>query len=115
MDPTEAGKTAFICYRQLEELLAVLGQSSVPGMGYSLDACARAYNQVLSGLAECFSLDSAFARRIGSLQPVSETEVTTETWQTLRTDGPFLRGTARAFVELYLSADDKKKAVGFNP
>lgn len=73
MEPNEAAKTEFICYRQLEEIVRFtdsaaggnlpswVGQTTVPH-----------FNQVVHQLKRCFQIDSTFLSSIEGIKPIGE-------------------------------------------
>ena len=105
MEQPQAAKTVFICYRQLEELLSSL---SVGAVVYQRET----YNRILDSLNGCFKVDPDFLASIDHLRPV--TMAGPQAIQQMRADGVILKAAAHAFIELYLSSEDKKKAIGFN-
>jgi DNA-binding SARP family transcriptional activator len=107
LDPNEAGKRALIAYRQLSEIVkSDIGVTSAK-------TYLESYNQILGTLVSCFTIDPAFTDAVkhlrklgGSLDHLSNQ---------MESDGKVLLATARAFIELYLSPEDKKKAaIGFD-
>lgn len=115
MSPAEAAKIVFICFRQLEELLRQLASDGrdYASVCHTVSASVPTYNAILSSLKECFAIDREFAQRIDHLQPLSSENE----WETIRkmsVEGAVLRGSAHAFIELYLSPEERKKAIGFH-
>jgi hypothetical protein len=106
MEPNEAAKRAFVAYRQLDAVL-----EGRPGYS-SIYAAADTYDRVLKTLQECFSIDSSFADAVKHIKQPDRADKSHLIPQ-LRTDGEVLRATAHAFIELYLSPEEKKKAIGF--
>jgi hypothetical protein len=116
MKQEDAARTGFVCYKQLEEILRVLEpQGEKPREIYAAESCARSFNQILSRLRECFAIDPTFLRAIEHLMAISRSEAENayELWGRVRADTSILLGTARAFLELYLPPEEKKKVVGF--
>jgi hypothetical protein len=80
----------------------------------SAEARVEKYNVVLDLLKECFAKsDFAFEEAIEHLKPLDRIADSGKDSRRLKTDGRFLLTTARRFIELYLSPEDKK-AVGFH-
>jgi hypothetical protein len=105
LDPNEAAKRVLIAYRQLSEIL------KEPIGLLSALAHLESYNRILNTLHECFSVDKAFQNSVSHLKPLaSDVE-----YRNLESDGRVLLATAHTFIELYLSPEEKKKAIGFHP
>jgi len=116
MENAEAAKNVFIGYRQLEELVKYVSQSKdeYTTVQRVVETSVPTYNAILTTLKECLALDPAFAARIAHLQVL---DANTNPWllfEALKGNGVVLRGTAHAFIELYLSPEEKKKAIGFH-
>jgi hypothetical protein len=112
MTPEEAAKTVFITYRQLEQLLSVLDKHGVQIQeGYSSPNNMATYNAVLGALREAFAMDPIFLKRVEHLHEMNEEG---EAFYKMKADGPVLLGTARAFIDMYMSGEEKKK-IGFTP
>ncbi len=105
MEPNEAAKRALIAYRQLNEMVKDnIGVASAK-------AHVTSYNKILDTLNQCFEVDPSFSdavRHLSHLQPGMH-----DLSFQMESDGRTLLATAHAFLELYLSADDRKKAIGF--
>lgn len=109
LDPNEAGKRVFIAYRQLHEIVK-------DGVGVSAaKANLISYNKILETLNQCFAIDVAFKDAVNHLHPVGyDAAHALEIAHKIQADGKVLLATAHSFIEMYLSADDKKKAFGFH-
>jgi hypothetical protein len=106
IDPNDAAKRVLIAYRQLT---SILKESIVHA---SAKAHLLSYNKILDTMKECFSIDSAFAESVQHLKPLG-TDLGGLAHQ-MESDGKCLIATAHAFIEFYLSAEDKKNAIGFH-
>lgn len=117
MEPAEAAVNVFVCYRQLEELLKYLAPTSYGKPASEVSRVVRTsvptHNAILKSLKECLAVNDAFAERITHLQPLDPEANNWDLLERLKSDGAVLRGTAHAFIELYLSPEEKKKAIGF--
>jgi hypothetical protein len=116
MEQANAAKTVFICFRQLEELLKTVAPYQKERYGdqvHTAKACAPTYNSILSNLKECFGVEPAFARLIEHLRPIQDGDF--GVIEKISSEGAVLRGTAHALIEMYLSPEEKKKAIGFQP
>jgi hypothetical protein len=103
-----AAKRALICYRQLDELLKDI-------VGAKARARLESYNSILETLKECFAHDADFADTVKHLRPIRPEGLRGgEAQLKLGADGAVLIATAHSFIELYLSPEDKKKAIGFH-
>jgi hypothetical protein len=105
-DQQETAKQVFVAYRQLETLLKErLGYVTAP-------ARLQTYNRILETLKQCFSTDKTFSdavKHLGSLRVNLD-----DLPRKMEADGGILLATAHSFIELYLSPEDKKKAIGFH-
>jgi hypothetical protein len=111
LDPQQAAKKVLIAYRQLEAMLKHhVGVASAK-------ALAESYDRVLETLRQCFSFDEAFSDSIShlkSLSTLARVEPMDAAYQ-IEADGKVLLATAHSFIELYLSPEEKRKAIGFAP
>src|ERR1700675_3508646 len=107
VEQNEAGKRALIAYRQLEAILK-------EGVGVrDSQIIADTYDKVLETLKHCFSIDPAFEEAVKHLRRPDRADSMSLAYK-LESDGKILLATAHAFIELYLSTEDKKKAIGFS-
>ncbi len=108
MDPHEAAKRALIAYRQLSEIVK-------DHIGVA-DAKAHmaSYDRILETLNQCFAFDKAFLDSISHLKPLSRSSDAMQASFQMESDGKVLLATAHSFIEMYLSPEDKKKAIGFH-
>ncbi len=72
------------------------------------------YNRILDTLNQCFSIDKSFSDAVSHLKHLQKGAGGINLATQLDADGPILLATAHAFIELHLSAEDKKKAIGFH-
>jgi hypothetical protein len=106
MDPNEAAKRALIAYRQLSEIAKETLHFA------SGDAYVETYNRVLENLKQCFTLDKAFLESIGHLKPLARGA--NDLPYQMSCDSKILLATTHSFIEMYLSPEEKKKAIGFH-
>jgi hypothetical protein len=108
LDAHEAAKRALIAYRQLSEIAKEdVGVSSAK-------AHVESYNKILETMNRCFSIDRAFSDAVSHLRPLGLTVDGIRLAHQMESDGRILLATAHSFIELYLSAEDRKKAFGFH-
>jgi hypothetical protein len=111
LEPQQAAKKVLIAYRQLEAMLKDhIGVASVK-------AQAESYDRILETFRQCFSFDKAFSDSISHLRSLgtsARVEPMDAAFQ-IEADGKLLLATAHSFIELYLSPEEKKKAIGFAP
>jgi hypothetical protein len=110
LDPNEAAKRAFIAYQQLNEI--VKNDIGVSSAKAHLDS----YNRILEVLTQCFSIDPAFKDAISHLHALTHRGIVgaMDAGYQMESDGRVLLATARSFIELYLSPEEKKKTIGFH-
>ena len=116
MEPNEAAKVAFICYRQLEELIRAtenLGKEK-HGSQWADKVLAPTYNNILKTLKEAFSVDQHFTESIRQFEPLDKADNVYEIYLVIRANSQILLGSVRAFIELYMDPDEKKKTIGFS-
>jgi hypothetical protein len=107
VEPSEAAKRALISYRQLEAILK-------DGVGVrDSQAVVDTYDKVLETLKHCFSIDPAFEEAVKHVRKPDRADSMSLAYR-LESDGKILLATAHAFIELYLSTEDKQKAIGFS-
>ena len=103
-----SGQRVLVAYRQLSEIRKGKGVSSARAHMIS-------YNRILNTLNECFSIDRVFADAVSHLRALEHSEGGGfQLSCQLEADGAVLLATAHSFIELYLSPEDKKKAIGFH-
>jgi hypothetical protein len=107
-NPQELAKKALIAYRQLHEIVKeTLGHETAKA---HLDS----YNRIVETLNECFAIDPAFADAIKHIHAFGEPLAPgVRLVFKMEADGKILLATAHSFIEMYLSPEDKKKAIGF--
>jgi hypothetical protein len=106
LDSKDAAKQVFIAYRQLESIVK-------NDIGFvTAKTQLQTYNHILETLKQCFTNDTAFSESIKHLQPCRAGDENLA-FQ-MESDGRTLLATAHSFIELYLSPEDKKKAIGFH-
>lgn len=113
--PHEVARKVLIAYRQLEEI--VKGPIGIK----SAQAHVTSYDRILETLKECFVVDSIFVDAIKHLRPLDKSSRSmlgiTSAFDLpfqMESDGKVLLATAHSFIELYLSPEDKKNAIGFH-
>lgn len=107
-DPNEAAKRALIAYRQLSAIV------KEPVGVDSATAYAESYNRILESLKQCFSIDKSYSDAVNHLEPLEKAHGAVILSYQLDAYGAVLLATAHAFIELYLSPEEKKKALGFH-
>jgi hypothetical protein len=106
LDPQEAAKHVFIAYRQLDAIVK-------NDIGFvTAKTQLQTYNHILETLKQCFAIDKAFADAVKHFQPCRAGDENLA-FQ-MESDGRTLLATAHSFIELYLSPEDKGKAIGFH-
>lgn len=105
-DLNEAAKRVLIAYRQLSKIVKSVGVASAL-------ANIVSYNRILDTLNQCFSINPAFSDAVSHLHPLDETGGSAQLAAQVKADAAILLATSHAFIELYLSPEDKKKAIGF--
>lgn len=105
LDPNEAAKRVLINYRQLDAM--VKDHIGILTANTNLES----YNRILRSLMDCFVVDESFRESIKHLRPLSDS--TDNLSYQMESDGKVLLATAHSFIEMYLSPEDKKKAIGF--
>ena len=117
MNLSEAGRAAFVCYRQLDELVRVVdGYGAKFAEVFATAVSIDSYNRILARVKECVSADPVFAKAIEHLQEVPKDFKSLggdRIWGMLKADASVLRATLHTFIELYLTAEEKKKVIGF--
>src|ERR1700691_2000790 len=104
-DPTEVAKRVLIDYRQLEAML----KDHIGIMTAKVNL--GNYNRILKSLMDCFVIDESFRESIKHLRSLNND--TDDLSFQMESDGKILLATAHSFIEMYLSPEDKKKAIGF--
>jgi|SRR6266478_3316442 len=106
LDPQEAAKHVFIAYRQLEAIVK-------DDIGFvTAKTQLQTYNHILETLKQCFTVDKAFSDAVKHFQSCRASDENLP-FQ-MESDGRTLLATAHSFIELYLSPEDKRKAIGFH-
>jgi len=109
LNSDEAAKRVLIGYRQLNEIVKEhIGLSSAK-------AHVASYNKILDTLNQCFSIDPAFKDAVSHLHPLEYIKgADLLLAHQMESDGRVLLATAHSFIEMYLSPEEKKKAIGFH-
>jgi len=116
MKKEEVPRVALISYRQLEELLKVVEglATNQVGMAWTGETVLASYHRILNQLKECFESDDKFKKAIEHLRPLDEKAPGHELHHRIKADAHVLLGTLRAFIEWYLTPEEKKKIIGFS-
>ncbi len=109
-------RLAFIRYRQLMELLGLFKGGTAPlhDMGSNI---TQSYNAILRDTKKVFAVDSNFNSAISHLKeyPAALSErAPIQQAVKIQADARILMGTLRAFIEMYMSGDQRRK-IGFTP
>jgi len=105
LTPHDAARKALIAYRQLQQMV----KDRIGGKAAA--AYIKSYNRILKTLTECFAVDDAFKEAVSHLRPLDDS--TDHLSYQMECDARMLLAAAHGFIELYLSAEDKAKAIGF--
>ncbi len=114
----EQATRVYISYVQLSDLLVELqkrlemGLNQKQGHYWAASASyARSFNAILKTTREAFKIAPIFVDSIADLQEIEEA-LSPDILENVLSHGSKLRGTLRAFVNMYMSGEEKKR-IGF--
>ncbi len=108
LDLNGAAKRALIAYRQLGAIV------KEPVGVHSATSCAESYNRILDTLNQCFAIDKPFSDAVSHLEPLEKAHGAVILSYQFDAYGAIPLGAAHDFIEMYLSPEEKKKAIGFD-
>jgi hypothetical protein len=107
LEPNDVAKRVLIDYRQLSAIV-----KEDIGILTAATSC-DSYNRILASLKRCFEIDESFGEAIAHFRSLNKDSTDNLSYQMV-SDGRVLLATAHSFIEMYLSPEDKKKAIGFS-